>query len=54
MLLMADFSTVQRLQSFCCAFQALVARACAEINEAGAGEKIPQFNQNTKQRRSPS
>lgn len=54
MLLTAEFSTAQRLQSFRSRFRkALIARACAEINEAGAGERIPQFNQNTKQRPIP-
>ena len=55
MILLSDHLTEGRGKSFATRVRAAVVReARAEIERAGAGTAVPQFNQNTKQRRRAS
>lgn len=54
MLLLIEKASEERSHSFQARLRALVLNEVrAEITEAGAGTPVPQFNQNTKQRRAP-
>jgi hypothetical protein len=54
MLLLIDKAAEKRSQTFRSRLRAsLLGEVRAEITEAGAGTPVPQFNQNTKQRRAP-
>ncbi|HYY56983.1 MAG TPA: hypothetical protein VE842_06585 [Pyrinomonadaceae bacterium] len=54
MLLLIDKAAEKRSRTFRSRLRAsLLGEVRAEITEAGAGTPVPQFNQNTKQRRAP-
>jgi hypothetical protein len=54
MLLLIEKASAERSHSFYARLRTLVLNEVrAEVTEAGAGTPVPQFNQNTKQRRAP-